>query len=358
MVIVWITLFHCILAYGQGCPCEVTISSLPALLREGTIAFLPANLACAAGAMLAGLIQEGAQGVGVFILFSGFGLTYSLVKGGGPRGWTDWYKRRFLRLLPVYWFAHLLFAVSPFQYQHDPIDYRFLLSLLGDRIYPVDKMFYYLVPAWWFLGLLIELYLVFPLLYRLMQKLGALRYLALCIILASVCRYLLVWVFPVNGDYAMGAFFVCRLWEFAAGMVFGKLMAEEPQVVLEKLFSWKVFLGGVIVYALGRYTYQPNFLYSFSDGLTAMGLSVIMIHLASIIGRVPALDKALVTAGIYSYGIYLFHQPYIMYVGEKLRPFHFGVFLIASAAMVVLIAIASICIEYSMNRVVDRWFRA
>ena len=283
---------------------------------------------------------------------------YSLVRQGGPPGWANWYKRRFLRLLPVYWFAHLLFAVSPFQYQHDPIDYRFLLSFLGDRVYPVDKMFYYLVPAWWFLGLLFELYIVFPFLYRLMQKLGALRYLALCIVLTSVCRYVLVWVFPVNGDYTMGAFFVCRLWEFAAGMVFGKLMAETPQMVLEKLFSWKIFFGGVVVYALGRFTYQPNFLYSFSDGLNAMGLSVIMIHLASAIGRVPAAGKALATAGIYSYGIYLLHQPYIMYIGEKLRPFPFSVFFVASAAMVVLVSFAATHIEYAVDRIVGRCFRA
>ena len=67
-----------------------------------------------------------------------------------------------MRLFPLYWLAHLVFLVSPFVILHDPVDYRFLLSFFGDRVYPVDKMFFYLVPAWWFLGLLIETLHRFP----------------------------------------------------------------------------------------------------------------------------------------------------------------------------------------------------
>ena len=113
--------------------------------------------------------------------------------------------QRFKRLFPVYWLANLVFLITPFALLHDPIDYRFLLSLIGDRIYPIDTMFFYLVPAWWFLGLLIQLYLVFPLLFKLMQRIGWLKYLGFCIFLTITARYALTLV-EANGIMRWVAF--------------------------------------------------------------------------------------------------------------------------------------------------------
>ena len=104
----------------------------------------------------------------------------------------------------------------------------------------------------------------------------------------------------------MGAFFVCRLWEFAAGMAMGKSVAELPDRTLSLLLSWKGFFIGIILYALGLFTYQPNFMYSFSDGLTAMGFSVILIHVAYRIDRVPGVGKSIGWAGVYSYSFIFF----------------------------------------------------
>jgi peptidoglycan/LPS O-acetylase OafA/YrhL len=104
-------------------------------------------------------------------------------------------------------------------------------------------------------------------------------------------------------------------------------------------------------------TYQPNFLYSFSDGLTAMGLSVILIHVAYRLDRIPGLGRWLALGGVYSYSIYLFHQPYVMYAGEKLRPDSLGVFLVFASAVTVLIALGSMCLEYTVNRTVNLFFR-
>jgi len=132
----------------------------------------------------------------------------------------------------------------------------------------------------------------------------------------------------------------------------GKLMGERPDWTLGRLLSLRGFLAGVIVYTLGLYCYQPNFLYSFSDGLTAMGLSVILIHVAYRFNRVPGLGSSLALAGVYSYGIYLFHQPYVMYAGENLRAHSLGVFLVFAFALSVLVGLVSMCFEYTVNRAV------
>jgi peptidoglycan/LPS O-acetylase OafA/YrhL len=355
LAVLWIVIFHCLSAYGGSLPWPIKIGSLPDFVQQCARGTVLGSFSCGIEAIVAAIIQRGPQAVGVFLLFSGFGLTYSLTKRGGAEiSWTLWYRRRLTRLFPVYWAAHLLFLVSPFTALHDRVDYHFLLSLLGDRIYPVDKMFFYLVPAWWFLGLLIELYIVFPLLFRLMQRVGWIKYLGICILLSSASRYVLTDLVEANGNYEMGAFFVCRLWEFAAGMALGKLIGERPDETLGRLLSWKGFFAGIIFYTLGIFSYQPNFWHVFTDGLTATGLSVILIHVAYRLDRTPGLGRSLTRAGVYSYGIYLLHQPYVIYAGEKLRSSSLGVFLILASALTVLIALLSICFEYTVNRAVNR----
>ena len=358
LAVIWIAFYHCLLSYGSGSlPWPITLYSLFGLVRQCAHGSVFGSFSCALEGVIAAIIQRGPQAVGVFILFSGFGLTYSLAKRGGfETSWAVWYRRRLTRLFPVYWLAHLVFLVSPFASLHDPVDYRFLLSFFGDRVFPIEKMFFYLVPAWWFMGLLIELYIFFPLLFKLMDRLGWMKYLGLCILSSAVAKYVLVDIVDANGYYEMGGFFVCRLWEFGAGMVLGKLMAERPESVLDRLLSWKGFFAGAIVYTLGLFSYQPNFLYVFSDGLTAVGLSVIMIHVAYRLDGAPGLGRALALAGVYSYSIYLLHQPYVMYVGEKLRPHSLGVFLVFASAVAVLIALGSMCLEYAVNRAVKHFF--
>src|SRR4029077_6025141 len=82
-----------------------------------------------------------------------------------PTAWLGWYRSRLIRLLPMYWVAHLVYLVSPFQARFDALDYRFVLSFLGDRVVPIGTLFYYFTPALWYFGLLLQLYLVFPLLF-------------------------------------------------------------------------------------------------------------------------------------------------------------------------------------------------
>lgn len=357
MAILWIALFHCFIAYGGSYPWLLTLSNFGAFFDQCAPDSLFRQVLCATGGIAAWFFQRGSQAVGVFILFSGFGLSYSLSKREeGEPAWGRWYRHRLFRLFPIYWIAHLVFLVSPFQYRPDPIDYRFVLSFLGDRVYPVGAMFYYLVPAWWFLGLLIELYIVFPVLFRLMRRLGTAKFLVLCIAVTIASRYLIFSVLQASGNYIQGALFTCRLWEFAAGMALGRLMAQDRSKTLGWLFSWKALASGAVFYLLGTLSYQPNFLYTLTDGLMATGLSAIMVQAAAAADRVPALGPALAGAGVYSYSIYLFHQPYVMYCGEKLRPYPMAAFLLGAAALIALIAFFSMRFEALFNRLSRRFF--
>ncbi|MEM5786386.1 MAG: acyltransferase [Syntrophobacteraceae bacterium] len=354
MAILWIVYFHSFIAYGGKYPWLMGIGTYGGFIEQCAPDSAIQHLLCTLEALFAGFFQRGSQGVGVFVLFSGFGRTYSLVKKREDKpAWMQWYRRRLFRLFPIYWVAHLLLLLSPFQYNPDPVDYRFFLSFLGDRIYPI-QMFFYFVPSWWFFGLLLELYIAFPFLYRAMLRFGAGKFMVFCIIAAALSRYFLFAIVQADGNWIQGAFFACRLWEFAAGMVLGKLLAEHPEAVIRFLSSPGSLLLGAFTYVLGLYSYQPNFLYSFTDGLNGVGLSAVMIHLAFLAARLPGIGRVLAKTGTYSYGLYLFHQPLVMYAGDKLRDHNIGVFILGASIVITVVTLGSICIEFGMNKVLSR----
>ena len=356
--ILWIAMFHFFMGYDAGRhPWILGFASFPAFMEGCAPSSFLGTIGCILDGLLAAIFERGSQAVAVFVVASGFGLTYSLVKKGMPSGgWGPWYRRRVLRLFPLYWLGHLICLVSPFVAVKDPIDYRFLLSFLGDRCYPPDAVFYYLVPAWWYFGLLIQLYVVFPLLFRLMQKLGAAQFLVLSILATIATRFLLVDVFHANSDYAQGAFFMGRLWEFATGMVLAWYYSEHRSLVEERLFSGKTFVAGIVIYVLGVYSYQPVFFHVFTDGFIGTGLTIILAQCARWVDRLLVARSALINIGAYSYGLYLLHQPYVLYFGARLREKPMLYFVPYAFAILGIITILSMLIEWYVNTITNNLF--
>jgi peptidoglycan/LPS O-acetylase OafA/YrhL len=213
--ILWIVFFHFFSTFYSGIPWGFDPKFFPSVIAACSQGSIWAALGGIGKSLFVAVTNLAFLAVGVFLVASGFGLTYSLAKTGHPKeGWGNWYLQRVARLFPMYWVAHLVFLISPFVFRPEPIDYRFLLSFLGDRVYPIESLFFYFNPALWFFGLLLQLYLVFPFLFRMMQKLGVGRFLIVCGVATLLTRYLLLGVIPVHGFYLQGGFFGARLWEF------------------------------------------------------------------------------------------------------------------------------------------------
>jgi hypothetical protein len=58
----------------------------------------------------------------------------------------------------------------------DPRDGIFWTDLAAIRLTP--SQLYYFVPAWWYVGLLVQLYAIYPVLWTALRRLGAVRFLA------------------------------------------------------------------------------------------------------------------------------------------------------------------------------------
>src|SRR5437762_12374678 len=121
----------------------------------------------------------------------------------------------------MYWVAHLVYLISPFVARFEPIDRRIVLSLLGLRFVDISMNFYYLNAAWWYFSMLIQFYLIFPLLFWTARKLGPWTFLLIACATGFFARYLMLVVYPQNGMWILGGFAISRLPEFALGMALG-----------------------------------------------------------------------------------------------------------------------------------------
>ena len=356
LAILWIVFFHFFKAYAENhFPDPLRPHYFTTFFNQCGPESFAATLACIERAIFVAIAEVGFHAVGAFVVMSGFGLAYSLARTGKPEnGWGGWYRSRVLRLFPMYWVAHLIYLISPFQAHLEPLDYRFILSFLGDRIIPIYTIFGYANAAWWFFDLILELYIVFPLLFRLLQKTGAGWFLTICGLETVASRYLLLFVIPASGNWLLGGFCGCRLWEFALGMVVGSWYRHGRAWVDARLFSPVTLIAGVLLYTAGLYSYNSGLTYTLTDALIGTGLFVILAHIAYQSRRLVRVELALAYVGAFSYGLYLIHQPYVIYLGERMRGMPLREFVAIACPVIAVLALLSAQLERYVNRLASR----
>jgi peptidoglycan/LPS O-acetylase OafA/YrhL len=188
----------------------------------------------------------------------------------------------------------------------------------------------------------------------LLQKLGPTWFLVVCAVVTFGSRYLLLLVLSAHGYYVQGAFFGARLWEFAFGMVLGLLYRRLPGEVEHRLFSFPTIAAGVVVYVLGLYSYATIQTYIFNDALIGTGLFVILAHVARWCDLLPRLGATLAYVGAFSYGLYLLHQPYVLYFAERMRDLNEALASVLGGVIVAVITCLAIPLERYVNQLTNR----
>jgi len=262
----------------------------------------------------------GDMGPGVFILLSGFTLAFSALNK--PIGTIDFYKKRVLRIYPLYITIHFIILVAAkfwFKWDINILSYNTLLSILGLRFN--ESLFFYINPSWWFIWLIIQMYIFFPFLFILLRKKGAPAFLAisLAITLFSRLAGILGFTCSINLNYWMtGIFGGTRLFEFAFGMYLGYLVCTNNKT-LERIFSneRKVLLISSCFYILGFISSWTLVGSIFSNILITIGLSGLFYSIYKIIFKENrALKTPLNWIGKNSFSVFLLHQPFMLYVSS------------------------------------------
>src|SRR5438477_3933852 len=192
----------------------------------------------------------GFHAVGVFIILGGWTLMQSTMRRfeAAPLAWGAWYRARFLRLYPMYWVAHLVYLISPFIARLEPVDDRIILSLLGLRFIDIQANFMYLNAAWCYFSMLIQFYLIFPLLFWAARRFGAGPFLSIGCAAGFFARYVMLVVYPQHGFWVLGGFDIFRFRVFALGISLAMWHTQSPARLEWVLLRGAGLVGGLILY--------------------------------------------------------------------------------------------------------------
>lgn len=268
------------------------------------------------------LARLGFAGVHVFLIISGLGLTISTYQTQSQASlnnkqfsWKKFYIRRFIRIYPPYILAHIIFFITGAmlgKYADMPLGLGFFLSITGLRNF-FANYFWYGPDAFWFIGLILQLYILFPFLFWTVEKLGVLRFFV-CILTICFLSRIITSYSADSYEYTMGLG-LNRLAEFCLGIVIGYNISTNNKISIDffsikNLWLWITFSLSLLILKM-LYVSEQSLMkvmsFDLIVGIVAfVGLSILMLSITRISGLIT---NTLVTLGGVSYSFYLLHSP-------------------------------------------------
>lgn len=313
--ILWVFLVHFYERFGQGSMFANPHANWPPL-SERIAQLTPINVDGLSGIfinLLRYVSWPGDQGVQIFLVASGFGLTLSALRKSSEFSIREFYVKRLSRLLPLWFAAHIVFILT-YVILHkglSPWNWRTWASIFGLRFIP--EVMYYKFPAWWYIGMLLQLYTVFPLLFLMLRRWSPVRFFVIVGGTAIIIRLAGLLVFEQNLDWwSRGGFFLSRLPEFTFGMAFAKWLATADSKKIARLRR-PVSVASIIgLYLLGNIC--SFFLLGMSVAFLLTGAGF-FLFIFSLLSQKDLKQNGLIAwAGRRSYAIYLFHHPVILFL--------------------------------------------
>ena len=301
----------------------------------------------------------GDQGVQLFIIISGFGLTWGLLnrQAGKPIKIIPFYLSRAKRIYPLWWGVHILFIGTWFAtgFGLSLFEPATLLSFLGIRVTP--ELLYYFSPAWWYVWLIIQLYLVYPLLWEGLRKFGPLKLLIWSSIGAFVLRGAGLFIFDAYLDaWSRGAIFITQLSEFVFGMSLASWIFSHPEATQKRLASWWAWIVSIVVYAGGIYLSLSLLGMIFAPFL--LGVSVFVFLYLALNKLLPVFPRWLQAStewiGRHSYSLYLIHHPVILVLIPYGAVISIGMFGRVTLAFILML-VMGLALEWGVEFVLKKF---
>ncbi|NUQ83855.1 MAG: acyltransferase [Anaerolineales bacterium] len=305
----------------------------------------------------------GDQGVQLFLIASGFGLTWGLLnrQAEKPIKIVPFYLNRARRIYPIWWGVHVLFIGTWFVtgWGLSLFEPATWLSFLGIRLTP--ELLYYFSPAWWYFWLIVQLYLIYPFLWNGLRKWGPLKLLLWSSVIAFALRGVGLFVFDSYLDaWSRGAIFITRLPEFVFGISLASWMFSHPEETHKRLSSWRAGITSIAVYLIGIYLALTLPGMIFAPFL--FGVSIFVLLYAILNKLLPLFPRWLRAStewtGKHSYSLYLIHHPVILALisyGAAISVGTFGRAALAFILMLVLGPALEWGVDFAQTRVRRLW---
>lgn len=231
--------------------------------------------------------------VALFVFLSGYGLTAKTMKDGGIGDLWSFYRHRYLKLMLNYWVVYLIFVPIGILFFHRtfPVVYgenwwfKAIVDFLG--LYKaLLNNFYGYNATWWFFGVIIILYLLFPLLWKYKQ------FWYMMVPFAVMCPTVASFI-PFFGPSDFGSF----LLAFVCGFAFAY---EQPKLGGAKLMEKLLLLLIFFLSCLFRF-------YAWNPCVWDAAIITFGLVLYAMITVPKWVAKSLSFLGHHSYNIFLFH---------------------------------------------------
>lgn len=269
-------------------------------------------------------------GVDIFLFLSGAGLYFSFSKNPGL---SFFYRRRFIRVVPC---SFLVIMVVSLISRIDNIWY-FLA-----RIFFLDYFFIKgISQTFWYISAILFLYLIFPLFYRIIRKLGIWG--ALIIIASSLIVSIFIYMLDYDYFYQL-EMLLTRIPVFVTGIVMASLMKDKKTISNVKALII-CLLGIIYLYVMflimnllsDDMIFIKHYLYLPLAVFLVISFSFILEHV-----NIPFLVKPIEFIGSYSLEIYLIHQSLYNFVHGRISFFENHQILYALSVLAVSVLLAVI----------------
>ena len=161
-----------------------------------------------------------------------------------------------------------------------------------------------------------------------------------------------------NGMMIQGGFALSRLPEFAMGMAMCVWHQHNTEAVERFLLDGRGLILSIVAYPFALALYHINYGYIFVDLCTGLCFFLLAAGIAGLISRISWLSwmgQALAICGTYSYGIYLLHQPHMIFLGKRITNLSPLMFAPVALAGVVAVSLWGIGFEKLVNFCMNAW---
>lgn len=268
-------------------------------------------------------------GVQLFFVLSGFLITGILLDTRqAPGYYRSFFKRRFLRIFPLY-YGVLIVSFVLLPWLAGPIDGSDHQLWLWIYVANFTAPFGASVPAFphfWSLCVEEQFYLLWPLLVRRLGRRGVMVFSSILVLIAMASRiYVRHRLGEPIGHEAAYSFTPCRMDALAIGALVAALMRggggaariADRQPGLVASIGLLVLLAGILAGHLQR---TGAVMQAFGYTVIALGFALLLV---GALGRSGLAARLLAWAplrrcGIYSYGMYVFYAPLHLFIGLPL----------------------------------------
>lgn len=252
-------------------------------------------------------------GVSLFFILSGASLYYTTRDKLRLR---TYYRKRFLSIYPLYWITYLVIFLYFYQVKNAPMLYKrrtLLLSFLGMDGYLSEQVQCYYLIGEWFVGCIVLLYLIYPLLH-----LGVRKHPLLTAVL-TLCWYIpMIQFYPFT--MSSTHFFLTRVPEMMIGMYYIKYFYA-PDKIKEQSFGMPILPGiaALLLFLFLLYVPVPlseSYLNILLGTSCFLALSALLRYLERS-DKKQRIQKPIIRFSGYTYGIFLIHH---ILIGEFTLP--------------------------------------